>query len=610
MFTQSTRQQVATLLDAETLRADDDRPAIITVASDAPPVTVSRRAFAQATAAAAASLHELGLRPRDLVVIAHTQSLESIFAFWGALRLGAVPSMFPTLTEKLDPDVYMRDMAELARLSAVAAVLTTDDFAPALRSRLPCPVYSSSAVKRSDPQIGQISESELTVWPPSGDFLKSVKSAQSADDTAFLQHSSGTTGLQKGVALSHAAVLNQLAAYSDALSLCEDDVVVSWLPLYHDMGLIAGFLLPLIQGLPLVLMSPFDWVQHPALLFRAIHDYRATLCWLPNFAYNHCARRIRQRDMEGLSAASMRLFINCSEPVRHDSHTLFLERFAANGVRPEMLGVSYAMAENTFAVTQTPPGRAARLDFVDPVALATEGVARPVAAQQPAEAQRGTSDSSQIGYAKRARPLPCVSCGPPIPGTELRILDADGRPLPNRAVGQIAIRSNCLLTGYYRRPDLQPFTSAGWFLTGDRGYVAEGEVYVVGRSKDLIINAGKNIYPGDIEAIVNDVPGVHVGRAVAFGVTDEREGTELIAVVAEVDPAHVETGTADAERQAIARAVRAAVAQRAAVTVSFVHLVGPRWLLKTSSGKLARAANRDKWQRETGRRDETTDDAD
>ena len=448
--------------------------------------------------------------------------------------------------------------------------------------------------------MGQISESELTVWPPSGDFLKSVKSAQSADDTAFLQHSSGTTGLQKGVALSHAAVLNQLAAYSDALSLREDDVVVSWLPLYHDMGLIAGFLLPLIQGLPLVLMSPFDWVQHPALLFRAIHDYRATLCWLPNFAYNHCARRIRQRDMEGLAAASMRLFINCSEPVRHDSHTLFLERFAANGVRPEMLGVSYAMAENTFAVTQTPPGRAARLDFVDPVALATEGVARPVAAQQPAEAQRGTSDSSQIGYAKRARPLPRVSCGPPIPGTELRILDADGRPLPNRAVGQIAIRSNCLLTGYYRRPDLQPFTSAGWFLTGDRGYVAEGEVYVVGRAKDLIINAGKNIYPGDIEAIVNEVPGVHVGRAVAFGVADEREGTELIAVVAEVDQADA------AARQAIARAIRAAVAQRAAVTVSFVHLVGPRWLLKTSSGKIARAANRDKWLRETGQEPQIT----
>lgn len=561
MLTLTTRDAYKSLLDAETLRAADDRPAIIYVSSDQPPVIVTRRAFAAATAATATSLHELGLRPRDLVVIAHTQNLESIFAFWGALRLGAIPSMFPTLTEKLDPDVYMSSMAELARLSGVAAVLTTDDFAPVLRLRLPCPVYGSAVVQAVPAGL----RLPQPVWP---------REAPPPAEIAFLQHSSGTTGLQKGVALSHAAVLNQAAAYSSALSLHEDDVVASWLPLYHDMGLIAGFLLPLLQGVPLVLMSPFDWVQHPALLFRAIHDHRATLCWLPNFAYNHCARRIRRRDTDGLSAASMRLFVNCSEPVRHDSHALFLERFAANGVRPEMLGVSYAMAENTFAVTQTPPGRPAHLDAIDPAALIADNRAQPRPPDDPTAAMR-------------------VSCGPPIPGTEVRVLDDDGRPLPDRRVGQLAIRSDCLLTGYYRRDDLHPFTADGWFLTGDRGYLAEGEVYVVGRSKDLIINAGKNIYPADIEAIVNEVPGVHAGRAVAFGVADEREGTELVAIVAE-------TRAADADaRTAITRAIRAAVAHSAGVTVSYVHLVGPRWLLKTSSGKIARAANRDKWRRET-----------
>ena len=593
MLTLSTREQYTTLLDAVTLRQANERPAIIYVAADAPPVVVSRRAFAATTAATAVSLHELGLRPRDLVVIAHTQNLESIFAFWGALRLGAIPAMFPTLTEKLDPDVYMRGMAELARLSAVAAVLTTDDFAPVLRPRLPCPVYGSSDWKKVSRQDAKSAKPGL---PGLADFA-SWRETSSPGEIAFLQHSSGTTGLQKGVALSHAAVLNQVAAYSDTLSLREDEVVVSWLPLYHDMGLIAGFLLPLIQGLPLILMSPFDWVQHPALLFRAIHDHRATLCWLPNFAYNHCARRIRRRDSEGLSAASMRLFVNCSEPVRHDSHSLFLERFAANGVRPEMLGVSYAMAENTFAVTQTPPGRPARLDYVDPVALAAEGFARPIAARQSAPTPPlPPLTISPSDYANSSPDVPAVqprvSCGPPIPNTELRVLDDDAHPLPDRFVGQLAIRSNCLLSGYYRRDDLQPFTPDGWFLTGDRGYVTEGEVYVVGRAKDLIINAGKNIYPGDIEAIVNEVAGVHAGRAVAFGVADEREGTELIAVVAET------RATDAAERQAIARAIRAAVAQQAAVTASYVHLVGPRWLLKTSSGKLARAANRNKWLQE------------
>ena len=395
------------------------------------------------------------------------------------------------------------------------------------------------------------------------------------DEIAFLQHSSGTTGLQKGVALSHRAVLNQIASYGDAIQLSAQDVMVSWLPLYHDMGLIAGFLMPLVQGTPLVLMSPFDWVQHPAILLRAIHDYRGTLCWLPNFAYNHCARRVRQRDTEGLSLASMRMFVNCSEPVHHDSHQLFLERFALLGVKPEMLTVSYAMAENTFAVTQTPPGYAAQLDVVDRIELEQNRYAKPVRPDDP-------------------RAQTHVSCGPTITGTAVRVASDEGQVLPERCIGQVAIQSDCMLSGYYKRPDLQPFHD-GWYLTGDMGYVAEGEVYIVGRSKDLIINAGKNIYPQDIEAIVNTVPGVHAGRAVAFGVPDEREGTELVAVVAEVN-------TKDTvERKHIATQIRQAVVRQSMVTASYVHLVDSRWLIKTSSGKIARRANRDKWLAERRR---------
>jgi acyl-CoA synthetase (AMP-forming)/AMP-acid ligase II len=548
VLTLATRTGMATLLDAVTLAQPDGRPAIVYVATDADPVTVTRADFHRTVRATAAALHDVGIRPGDLVIIAHTQNLESIYLFWGCLLVGAVPSMFPTLTEKLDPDVYMGSMAELVRLSAVAAVLTTDEFAPALRAAVAAPVFGTL---------------------PPGDGAAFTPRPPDPAAVAFLQHSSGTTGLQKGVALSHTAVLNQIAAYSEAIAPTGEDVVVSWLPLYHDMGLIAGFLLPLLQGVPLVLMSPFDWVRHPALLLRAIHDHRGTLCWLPNFAYNHCARRVRVRDSEGLSLASMRAFINCSEPVRHDSHALFRERFAANGVTDAMLGVSYAMAENVFAVTQTPPGRPATLDVIDGAALLSDDVARPAAPDSPTAQTR-------------------VSCGPPLPGTAVRVLAGDA-DLPDRTVGELAIRSDYLLSGYYRRPDLQPFTPDGWFRTGDLGYVAEGEVYVIGRSKDLIINAGKNVYPQDIEAAVNEVPGVHAGRAVAFGVPDEREGTELIAVVAEVRTEDT------AERQAISRAIRQEVARRSAVTVTFVELVGPKWLLKTSSGKIARGANREKW---------------
>ncbi len=555
MLTLATRRHTRTLLDAAVLTAQDaDQPAIIYLETDLEPQVITRQHFRQHVAVVAAALHSRGVQPRDLVVIAHTQNLESIYAFWGAMLVGAIPSMFPTLTEKLDPAIYMESMAELARLSDVRAILTTDAFAPTLAAHVPCAVWSTSDLQAD-------SADALTAFP-----------APPPDEIAFLQHSSGTTGLQKGVALAHDAVLNQLAAYSDALALREEDVLVSWLPLYHDMGLIAGFLMPLVQGIPLVLMSPFDWVKHPAMLFRAIHDYRGTLCWLPNFAYNHCARRIRDRDLEGLSAASMRLFVNCSEPVRHDSHQQFLERFAPLGVTADMLGVSYAMAENTFAVTQTPPGAPAPLDIIDRDVLAHENRALPVAADHPAAQVR-------------------VSCGRLIAHTEARVLDADGNPLPDRHVGEIAVRSDCMLTGYYRRPDL-PLPADGWYRTGDRGYSADGEWYIVGRSKDLIINAGKNVYPQDIEAIANHVPNVVPGRAVCFGVPDEREGTELIALVAEVrtqDPA---------EQRQIGAALRQAVAAQSSVTLSFVKLVDDRWLIKTSSGKIARAANRDKWLRE------------
>jgi fatty-acyl-CoA synthase len=541
------------LLDAAVLQATNPTAtAIVYLSSEGSPQVITRAEFQQMVKRYAAFFQQQGIQARDLLIIAHTQNLESIYAFWGAMHIGAIPSMFPTLTEKLDADIYMRQMAELVRLSNVKAILTTSEFAESLQAVVTCPVLHSENL------------SDDTITCPTVADENSI---------AFLQHSSGTTGLQKGVALSHRAVLNQLAAYSDALQLSRQDVIASWLPLYHDMGLIAGFLLPLVQGIPLVLMSPFDWVKHPAMLFKAISDYGGTLCWLPNFAYNHMARRIRQRDLDGVSLATMRAFINCSEPVRHDSHQQFLEAFAHYGLQENMLTVSYAMAENTFAVTQTTIGSVPRVDSVDQQLLTEEKIAAP---------SLYSEDTVHI-----------VSCGAPITGTTVRVVNADGHDLAERQVGEIAIRSEYMLTEYYQRPDLTPFND-GWYFTGDMGYMAAGEVYIIGRKKDIIINAGKNIYPQDIEAIVNTVAGIKAGRAVVFGVPDEREGTELIAVVAEVL-----TDKPD-EQHAINRAIRQTVAQQAAATVTYVKLVDDGWLIKTSSGKIARAANRDKWLYEQG----------
>jgi acyl-CoA synthetase (AMP-forming)/AMP-acid ligase II len=276
----------------------------------------------------------------------------------------------------------------------------------------------------------------------------------------------------------------------------------------------------------------------------------------------------------------MRAFINCSEPVFHDSHLHFAERFASNGVKLEMLTVSYAMAENTLAVTQTPIGSYPTVDTVDRVLLQSERRAVPLPPHAPTAA-------------------PQVSCGKPIRGTQVKVVDDQGKTLPERSVGEIMVRSDCMLTGYHKRDDLKPFDADGWYRTGDRGYLANGEIYIAGRSKDLIINAGKNVYPQDLEAIINTIQGIHPGRAVVFGVPDEREGTELIAVVAEVDG---NTDPADPiARKQIMQAIRQTIGKQTEITLNFVDLVEHGWLIKTSSGKIARGQNRDKWlaQRET-----------
>jgi acyl-CoA synthetase (AMP-forming)/AMP-acid ligase II len=326
-------------------------------------------------------------------------------------------------------------------------------------------------------------------------------------------------------------------------------------------------------------MSPFHWVRDPMILLRAIQDYQGTLCWLPNFAYNFLATRIRKSALDGLNLSSLRAAINCSEPVRHDSHLTFAERFTPYGLSPLALQTCYAMAENTFAVTQSQIGVAPVVDVIDRDLIMTQRLAHRVNGAVPT--------------------ITMVSCGRPVPNTDIRIVDSERRPLPERTVGEVALRSNCMLTGYYHRTDAtDEAMQDGWYFTGDYGYLADGELFITGRKKDLIIVGGKNIYPQDIENILNDVPGVHPGRTVAFGILNEQLGTEDIAVICEVETDDEE------QRDQITREIRARIAQTTDVMAHYVHLVGPMWLLKTSSGKITRGANRDKFIKEVLEQDE------
>jgi len=516
----------------------------------------------QGANAYASTLVRAGIRPGEVVVLILQHGEDLIHAFWGTILHGAIPSIMPFLTEKLSPERYRADLTTLVSVTKPSAIITYPEFAAEIQMTLRDEDSACSVITTD--QLEQ--KTDLS-------FDTLAGFSRTSEDIALLQHSSGTTGLQKGVALSYQAVFNQLNAYGQSLSINENDVIVSWLPLYHDMGLIAGFIMPVLCGVPLVLSSPFDWVRAPYRLLQSISKYRGTLVWLPNFAYNFSAQKIRDRHIEGVDLSSLRAVINCSEPVRWESHQAFYERFKAYGLSLEMLQTSYAMAENVFSVTQSSLGSVPAVEEIDREAFMVERVAKSPMEGRPS--------------------MKMMSSGKPIAGVKVRIVDEQGQELPESVVGEITLQSNFMLTRYYNRPDLsEKAFREGWYLTGDYGYIANGEVFVSGRKKDMIIVGGKNVYPQDLELLTYEVPGVHAGRSVAFGMFDETQGTEEVVIVAEIDSEDVD------EQQKVADAIRFHVTRNSAIALRYVKVVGPQWILKTSSGKTARSANKEKFLKE------------
>jgi acyl-CoA synthetase (AMP-forming)/AMP-acid ligase II len=511
----------------------------------------------------AAEYARMGVKPGDVVILILQHGKDLVYSFWGAVLLGAIPSMMPFLTEKLSPERYRADLSALFSHSHPTGVVTYPEFETDVKTLVAehdnsCHVFIADRIPRQDKV----------------DFASLPGAQAKEDEVVLLQHSSGSTGLQKGVALSHRAIFNHLNSYGASINLTRDDVIVSWLPLYHDMGLIACFLLPILRGVPVVQMSPFDWVRAPYRMLRAISDYRGTLTWLPNFAYNFCAQKIRDRDLEGLDLSSWRASINTSEPVRFKSHELFYERFKGFGLRFQTLQTSYGMAENVFAATQNDLSKLPYVEDVDRESFTADRVARPAYGGRPA--------------------IQMMSCGQPIPETNIRIVDDKGHDLPERHIGEIVLKSTCMLTEYYNRPDItkKAFLPGGWYMSGDYGYMFNGEIFVAGRKKDMLIVGGKNVYPQDLETLACEIPGVHPGRTVAFGMFDEAQGTEEVVIIAEVN------SNDEAEHERIADEIRKHVTKNSAIAVRYVRVVGPKWVLKTSSGKVARTANKEKFMKE------------
>ncbi len=537
--------------------AEPEREAIVHWTAGETPVRWRWRELLARAGWFARWLRDRGVRAGEVCALIVRHHPDFYPLYLGVSSLGAIPSVLAYPNPRIHPEKFRHGLEGMARKSGLDWILTEAALEATL---LPLLQAKGGGVRGVLLPLEGKPGSEPVGRPE-------VR----PDDPCVLQHSSGTTGLQKAVMLSHRAVLDHVRNYGAAIGLRKDDRIASWLPLYHDMGLIAAFHLPLAFGIPAVQLDPFEWVQAPAILLQAISAENGTLSWLPNFAYNLIADRVHDEDLEGVRLDSVRLLVNCSEPVRAESHDRLLRRLASRGLRGDALAACYAMAETTFAVTQTTPGTCARVLPVDRLALGR------------AEVVLTTGDDPN---ARR-----CVSSGRLVPGCDLRVIGARGEELPDGAVGELVIASTSMFSGYRNDPEqTASVLSDGWYASGDLGFRHEGEIYVIGRRKDLIIHAGKNIYPEDVEAAVNDVPGVIPGRAVAFGYEDEVAGTESVCVIAETDLARIDAPT-------LRLAVLDAVAQ-IGVAVGRFYPAPARWLVKSSSGKPSRKLNGERAVRE------------
>jgi len=505
---------------------------------------------------------EAGIKPGEVcaIVMHHNPFFYPLYI--GISRAGALPAVLAYPNPRLHPDKFRQGLEGMAQRSGLDYILTERELDPIIRPLIEKPEstiksvffplewdYKKDVDQKLDDEVEQIA--------------LSVKET----DPILLQHSSGTTGLQKPVVLSHRAILNHVKNLGDALKLSEEDKFISWLPLYHDFGLIACFQIPLAYGITSIHINPFEWVLAPILLLEAITKEKGTLTCLPNFAYNVLAEKIDDEELSEISLSSLRAVINGAEPIRHDSHQKFTEKFKKYGFNPLALSCLYGMAEVTLSLTVHEPGK--------PI---------PELAVDRNELSRGVMKLADKDSVVRI----CVSTGRLIGGCEARIVDENRKDIPDGMVGEVAVKSVSMFDGYRNYPEkTAEVVENNWYFSGDFGFRYKDEYFIIGRKKDLIIVAGKNIYPEDIEDTMNQVEGIIPGRVVAFGEEDEKMGTEQIAVIAE---SKTET---EKEKNDLRLAILKA-GMAIDVNIHKVYLVPSRWLIKSSAGKPSRKANKER----------------
>ncbi len=505
-----------------------------------------------------------GIEPGETVALMLPTSIDYFVTFFGVLLAGAVPvPIYPParpsqLEDHLRRHTRILDNAQVAALVTVPEAVTVGRL---LRAKVMSLRHVLTAAELPAPE-GQDPRPRVA-----------------AHDLALLQYTSGSTGDPKGVTLTHANLLANIRAMGEAVRVDASDVFVSWLPLYHDMGLIGAWLGSLTLGCPLVVMSPLSFLARPARWLWAIHDAGGTLSAAPNFGYELCLAKVADEEIAGVDLSSLRFAFNGAEPVSPETLERFNERFARFGLRPDALAPVYGLAENSVGLTFPPPGRGWRIDSIDRDRFVRDGRAVSV--------DRDHTDALRV-----------AACGSPIPGHQIRLVDAVGTEVGARQEGRIEFRGPSATSGYFRNPDATARLFDGdWLDTGDLGYVADGDLYVTGRVKDLIIRGGRNLHPEELELAVGEIPGIRRGRVAVFGVPDHVTGTERLVVEAE-------TREADAgAREALRHAVTEVAVDLMGTPPDEVVLARPGSVLKTSSGKIRRAASRDLYEKGTARPD-------
>lgn len=516
-------------------------------------VSVSYEQFDKFTQKVRAWINEQSIEKGRIGLIFLPQTPQAIMWFFGLMSAGIIPSFMPLPSHKQDVKKYWESHQQLIELTNPSLIITTDEWLSSfnkITEKIECTVYDNNV-------------------------LSSYISNETVHDTtyqvAFLQHSSGTTGLKKGVALSHEAVMDQIESYSTSLSATSEDVIVSWLPIYHDMGLIACTIMPLILGQTIILLDPFEWVSKPISLLQAITEYRGTLVWLPNFSFEHLRRTVKTKKFEGLDLSTVRAFVNCSEPCKAETFDRFFEHFQDIGVTQEKLQVCYAMAETVYAVTQTEVGKVVNKIWVDEQALL----------------------ENRVLLTSRGNGSQLLSCGKVIEGCQVKILNPNSSELVSSdCVGEIVISGKFLFDGYYHRPEkTKEVFDGSCYRTRDLGFTHDGELYVLGRRDDLIISNGRNYFAHEIERIVNDLPNIKPGRNIALGVYSEQIGSNEIYLVQERTKEEL---TDEKLNKQLIKVMRQAVQDEIGLLLRDVILVEPSWLHKSSSGKISRELNKSK----------------